>query len=48
MKISEGKGTAMTMIRRKMVWVKNIDKWANKRTGQRLQAYWMENICMEE
>jgi hypothetical protein len=29
-KIPEGKSTAMSVIGRKMVWVKNVDKWANR------------------
>jgi len=47
-KISEGKIRAMSVIGRKMVWVENVDKWANNGTGQRLQAYRMRNICTGE
>jgi hypothetical protein len=34
----------MSVIGKKLVWVKNVDKWANNRAGQRLQAYCMGNI----
>jgi hypothetical protein len=47
-KISEGKSTATSVIGRKMVWVKNADKWANNRTGQRHEAYRMGNTCTGE
>jgi propanediol dehydratase large subunit len=38
----------MSVNGRKMVWVKNVDKWANNGTGQRLQAYRMRRIKMIE